>query len=538
MISGAEQRLLLDHDIPLHPIPASAASFRIALLPACVSLLIYLLCLPASLPGGMAGDLVAAVVVPEVTSGGSSLWRWPAALLTELLPFQTTVWKLSFFSALATAVSVAVFTVWLLQQDVARRAAIAAGLFLAFGNAIWSSATVPSVLPLFLLLTTITLVLFYQWLSTREDRWLFLAALATGLGSFQHPFFSVPGALLMVGAVMRLARTRAQLHSWVALPVGLLLGLLPFAWAGSGWVGASGSVLVHRPDSFLLQRIAVDLGFEHYWIGVPFFFATLVIAMRRARRPLLPLFVLLIAPIITAAAFFDRVPAVAADGTPLQLAAPALIALAAFIGRALDLLLRRTRMLQPIQVNLVGALTACLPLVLLIGHFHSHDLSRYKYVEEMATQLVSQLPEDALLVTTLDYRGAAVRHALLVEAQRPDVTLLDRQYPDTWPSDRPIFATAPTPQRKLRTWTPVGLAYLSIAADEPTPTRHASAARFTDLPADPLDYRPKTGAPLDATARHIASRYYAERVRDLVNAGRREDADRVEAAARTLTESP
>lgn len=569
MSQVAEQRLLFDDVIPLHPIPVSAATLRLALLPAAVSLLIYALCLPTSLTGGMAGDLVASLVAPSAAPPGNGLWRGLAAAFAAIVPGGATPWTLSLFSAVLTAAATGCVTIWMAQLDIGRRAAIVAALFFAFGSATWGAAVVPSVLPLFTLLTVLALTLYYQWQATGNVRWLFLAATCIALGTFHHPLCAVPAVWIVVGALTRLLAARLHMdqttvRAWGALAAGLAIGSAPWLFVSSGWVGAplvSGS-MVDAPASspFSFARIALDLAWEHMWVGVPLLGTTLFVAFRRARRPLLPLLLLLVAPILGATWCHAALPALAADGQPLQLATPALLAAAALVGRGLDLLLRRTRRISVRHSQLLGGVAACLPFVLLLGHYGEQDRSQYRYVVELANAQLASLPEDAVLVLAQDSRSAALRHALLVEAQRPDVAIAGGLVAGP---PRPTFAPtthvagvnaagADAPGSDERGhWAPYGMLFRWIPAgavpgDLPAgdlPGGEQAAwphLRFTDLPPTPTSAftttPPRRGAPLDATARQIAIDYYHGRLRLLAGQGQAASAAQISTAIDTLSQ--
>ncbi|MEM7167752.1 MAG: hypothetical protein AAF581_20040 [Planctomycetota bacterium] len=548
MTTGAEHRLLFDDEIALHPIPLSPAALRVGLLPASVSLLIYLLCLPTLLPGGFAGDLVTNTVVPELAPAGNSLWRTLACWYESTLNTRTEVWRLSFFSALLTAFTTGLVAIWLTQQDIGRRAAITAALLFAFGNGVWGFATVPSVLPLAALLGAGTLVLFYQWLATSRRRWLLLTTALAGLSAFHHPHSCIAGGLLIIGAAGRLFATRAQTSHWIAGGIGTLLGLAPFLFLASGWSG-SASATAPVANDFLLTTMLLSVGHEHLWVGVPFLFATLIVALWRARRPLSPLIALLLLPLIAVSLFHDALPfpAVATDGTPLQLATASLLATTALIARALDLLLRRTRRFGVVQSHLLGAGAACLPFVLLLGNYEQHDRSRYRYVDDLAANLIQHLPEDALVVVGSDERSAAVRHALLVQRQRPDLQLSVATAPGfSAPLDQPTFVVSPqTLIPASLALTPYGLLYQVSRRSGSDSPRHDiwQRLRFTDLPPTPPapsspgapSWAPPRGAPLDRAARQIASDYYSGRAEWFAAQGRDDDAEAARRVASSLS---
>ena len=126
----------------------------------------------------------------------------------------------------------AVFVVYLVGLRLGGRVVAAAAGALAFGfsGAFWSQAVIAEVYTLEALLIALVLLVLFLWRDRREDRYLLLAALLTGLSLTHHltSVLLIPAALAFVFLTDRGAYRRAGL-----LPRGLglfLLGLLPLLY--------------------------------------------------------------------------------------------------------------------------------------------------------------------------------------------------------------------------------------------------------------------------------------------------------------------
>ena len=104
MVIGEEREprpFLVDQMAFASPLPARGGSLKLAGITLVTSLFIYTLCLPTSVPGDAAGELVTAAAMPGVAHPpGYPLWTILGYLFVKLIPFSTPVWRVAFLSAL------------------------------------------------------------------------------------------------------------------------------------------------------------------------------------------------------------------------------------------------------------------------------------------------------------------------------------------------------------------------------------------------------------------------------------------------------
>ncbi len=161
-------------------------------------------------------------------------WAW-----THLLPWGDVAYRMNLFSAVwgALAVGLLVPTLRLvlesvdggLPESLRRAIAFLLALSLAVSAGFWSQAVATEVYSLNSLLTILILYSLLRWARDGEGRWLWAAALASGLGLAHHRsiLLLAPGAfafLLMVGRRHRLESRRLLVGAaLLVLPVALYL---------------------------------------------------------------------------------------------------------------------------------------------------------------------------------------------------------------------------------------------------------------------------------------------------------------------------
>jgi hypothetical protein len=138
----------------------------------------------------------------------------------EILPFGEVGWRLNLFSALCTAVAIALLTRLLLRIVSNASAAIFAAMMFAFGPIVWADSTATEVYPLHLLFQVAILLLWRTWEDTREFRFLALLAVTIGF-SFTHHLMTVL-TLSCVGVAAVLSWS----NWWSTKNAVVLLGLL------------------------------------------------------------------------------------------------------------------------------------------------------------------------------------------------------------------------------------------------------------------------------------------------------------------------
>jgi hypothetical protein len=118
---------------------------RWALLAAGIALTVYLLCLPPTITGEDAGELVVAAQhlgVPHPP--GYPTWTLYAHAFTWF-PWGSVAWRVALSSAVAAAATVGLLCALLLRLTGSRTAALGASLALAFSLEFWEQAIIPEV---------------------------------------------------------------------------------------------------------------------------------------------------------------------------------------------------------------------------------------------------------------------------------------------------------------------------------------------------------------------------------------------------------
>ena len=159
-------------------------------------------------------------------------------LFSHILAFGEPAWRLSLFSALASAGSA--WLLWFLVRDVTGSAvaSLAAALAFASGDVVWTRGVRAEVHDLALFCTALALAAGYRAGQTRSARPLGFAALGCGLGLATHPAtaFALPCVLVLAWPAIVAA---SGLDRWRALAALVLpLGLYLYFPLRSGYVEA------------------------------------------------------------------------------------------------------------------------------------------------------------------------------------------------------------------------------------------------------------------------------------------------------------
>jgi len=279
---------------------------------------------------------------------------------------------------------------------------------------VWGQAVVSEVYALNLL----CLALFLWALLTARPSWLVGLFLGLSITTHLTSLLMLPLALVSCGR-----------RQWRGLLVGLAIGLLPFlllpllAQSGSpvrwgqpdtlhGWWWLV-SAQIYRPNLFaaspdlLNARLAewiTLLPTQFLWLG--FILAAIGLAKfgSRTANYRLPLAVLLTAVVYLLYAFAYNTP----DAILYTL--PVLLLMAMFLGLGL----------RPLRWW--GLL---LPVCLLIFNFQAQDLRQAVMVRPSATALLTAAPPEALLISSDSGTTFALWYFHYVEAQRPDIVVVD-----------------------------------------------------------------------------------------------------------------
>jgi hypothetical protein len=167
----------------------------------------------------------AEITLAAMTSGIPHPTGYPLYMLLgrgwiEILPFGEAGWRLNLFSALCTAVAIALLTRLLLRIVSNASAAILGAMLFAFGPIVWSDSTATEVYPLHLLFQVAILLLWRTWEDTRKFRVLALLAVTIGF-SFTHHLMTV-----LTLSCIGVAAVLSWSSWWSVKNAAVLLGLL------------------------------------------------------------------------------------------------------------------------------------------------------------------------------------------------------------------------------------------------------------------------------------------------------------------------
>jgi hypothetical protein len=167
----------------------------------------------------------AEITLAAMTSGVPHPTGYPLYMLLgrgwiEILPFGEAGWRLSLFSALCTAVAIALLTRLLLRVVSNASAAILGAMLFAFGPIVWADSTATEVYPLHLLFQVAILLLWRTWEDTRKFYLLALLAVTIGF-SFTHHLMTV-----LTLSCIGVAAVLSWSSWWSVKNAALLVGLL------------------------------------------------------------------------------------------------------------------------------------------------------------------------------------------------------------------------------------------------------------------------------------------------------------------------
>jgi 4-amino-4-deoxy-L-arabinose transferase-like glycosyltransferase len=129
----------------------------------------------------------------------------------HVLPFGEPAWRLSLFSALASAGAAGCLAVFVADLVAEPLVGIAAAAVFALGDVVWTRGVRAEVHDLALCCVAAALVAASRAARDASARWLFVAALAAGLGVATHPIalLAVPGIVLVAWPALRARSPRA-----------------------------------------------------------------------------------------------------------------------------------------------------------------------------------------------------------------------------------------------------------------------------------------------------------------------------------------
>ena len=475
---------------------------------------------------GDSGELSTAVRVLGIPHpSGYPLYVLLGRLFTILVPAGSFAWRLSLFSAAASAAACAVLYRLARAMGVRPPAAIAGALILAFAPSYWAEANVQRVYGLGALFVVLAMAAAWLWTRTRRTGLLVLAFFLCGLGASNHTFMAVMAAAVALYAVIAepglLRRPRAVALSAVAFAAGLLPYLyLPLRsrqdpvldWGNPEtlrrtldvvlrrdfwqrrWVESPGDAAVvawdwlrsFGPELVYAGTALALLGLVAWaWRGIgP---AETEKEARRAR-----LFLLL--PLLIMA---GNLASMIAHGSRTDLFVwhryyiPSYIVAALLAAAGAHLVVERLP-------RRAGGLVLLVPALMAVSGWRAHDRSRFRIGEDYAAQVLAEVPPGGHLVAEDDNILFGLMYLHLAERARPDIDLilqgvgggkLPRLRFD--PDIDPIYFTHhpnwDLPELEI---VPVGVVFEAVRAGvrPPEPALHRTRLEGEQDPRVPKDY--------------------------------------------------
>jgi hypothetical protein len=192
------------------------------------------------LPGVAFWDTGEMQTVPYVLGiahpTGFPLFVLGGWLFSHALPFGEPAWRLSLFSACASAAATGVLAAFVFDLAGSAFVAVAAGLAFALGDVAWTRGVRAEVHDLALLAFAVAVFAAARAARDRSSRALAVAALAVGLGTATHPIvaLAIPGIFAIAWPAIAVVPARALVAA-AALAV-LPLALYAYVPLRSGYV--------------------------------------------------------------------------------------------------------------------------------------------------------------------------------------------------------------------------------------------------------------------------------------------------------------
>jgi hypothetical protein len=411
--------------------------------------LIYAATLYPSVPGGDAGELIAAAAATGVPHPpGYPLFVLWTKLFTWL-PIFNVAWRSNLATAVAAALAAALLARAVAQASGQTSAGAAAAGVFALSPAVWLYAISAEVFALNNLIIALELALMVAVMRTGRRILVYAAALVFGLGlSNHHTSLFINGVLL--AAMLWHMRERSLRH-WGIVAGAVALGGLPYlylvvaplgdpvvTWGETNtWAGFFAHVLRREYGTFSLsplqletaptfgeqwQAYAADLVKQVTWIGVALGAWGLWRGLsNRKTRPLC-------APMLAAwAAYLGVFHALAQlpVDDPLYHGVVARFWLApnllvcAWIGFGVAAL--------PVPAPVVAAIAAVLAGAQAGLHVRSLNHRNDVVVRDYGAAILQSLPPNALVVGRGDLITSPARYLHYIERMRPDLRVLDQE---------------------------------------------------------------------------------------------------------------
>ena len=408
---------------------------------------------------GDSGELSTAVRVLGIPHpSGYPLYVLLGKLFTLLVPFGSFAWRLSLFSAAASAGAAAGLYRLGRSMGLGAAAAGAGALTAAFSPSLWAEANVQRVYGLNALFVVGVAAAAWRWTSARSPYALVLGFFLCGLGASNHTFMAIPAVAL--GALVILVEPGVLRRSVAPISAGAFaLGLLPYLYLPIrsrqdpplDWGNPE------TPQAVLNVVLRRDF-WERRYIEKPIDVVVIVWDWLRSFGPELAYMGAALAGLgilVWAAGWVGRARGSAEDQDgspqparrerlfvvfPLLVMAGNVAALAAHGSRTDIFVWHRYYIpsyLMAALFSAVGAqvvlerlprrasvLALVVPGLLLAAGWREHDRSRYRIGEDYTREVLAELPPGAHLIAEDDNILFGLMYVHLAEGVRPDIDLI------------------------------------------------------------------------------------------------------------------
>ncbi len=416
-----------------------------ALAAAAVAMAVYWCTLAPSITGDDSGEFVTAAYTLGIPHPpGYPLWCLLAHAFTHL-PFGTVAWRVNLMSAVFGAATVFVVAHLILMVTRNRLAAFAGAVALAFSREFWEQSLITEVYTLNAFFIALCLWLVWRWHEHRNDRTLYLFALAYGLSLANHNTMVVLGPVfaLYILCVDGWSAGRwpiyakmlglAALGSLVYLYLPLRsMANPPMDWGNPETLSNFWGVVRREQYAFMvwqyprgLERFCHQMAvWGAFWLReftpllAPIGLLGLGILLRRRTGHALLLLAIGLVTVLSATLMqnfgFDR----EWRWVMTVFGIPAYMVTAVGIGVALDWLYQWYW-----GRYMAWALAATCVVVLLSSNGRHNNLSRYQWTEDYAKNLLTSMEEDAIFIPEADHQSFPATYMQAVEGLRKDITI-------------------------------------------------------------------------------------------------------------------
>lgn len=455
-------------------VPASGPRFRLRLsrrdwmaaaLAGSAAFAVYALTAAPTVTAEDSGELAAAAWTLGIAHPpGYPLYMLLAHAFARLFPFGEVAWRLSILSGALGAAAVALAVLLALRLSATRRAAVSAGLVVAFMPALWSQSTIVEVYTLSAVVLLVAVHAAILYLVRPAPSRLWALSYVAGLSLAAHPslVFLVPGAgaaalLGSRGAVRRFGEVLcAGGFFLLGFSVYLYLPIRSLADPAMDW-GDPESFSTFFVHLLRLQysglseparRPVLDHALYAAYVAAfevgPLLLGFAVLGWRRmlefpggghwprdrarARRAFRAAYVLWVVlfsagflPVLSVSFGRQTLALNSVFFLPLLLllVPPGAVGLERFLGAAEVRLGARGR-------RLGWGLCAALPAAFLAGNFSREDRSSYTVARDYAESILKTIPEGGIYIPSGDHANFPVLYLQIVEGARPDVIVADK----------------------------------------------------------------------------------------------------------------